>query len=128
MRSANAGWTPFARDRREILYIARVATGSRSRPRCVVLVTGGWCSADAAEPGALGGGRGACMCDWRARRGVPGERGAWRARADRAAAASARAPPAPCERRRVYGYLRELPAPRAKGTREAVGARRGRAR
>lgn len=77
---------------------------------------------------ALGGGRGACMCDWRARRGVPGERGAWRARADRAAAASARAPPAPCERRRVYGYLRELPAPRAKGTREAVGARRGRAR
>lgn len=53
---------------------------------------------------------------------------AWRARGDRAAAASARAPPAPCERRRFYGCLRELPAPRAKGTREALGAHRGRAR
>lgn len=89
------------------------------------------------------------MCDWCVRVasvhcgvcGVCGECGewtgtartrlrreAWRARSDRAVAASARAPPASCERRRFYGSLRELPAPRAKGTREALGAGSGRAR
>lgn len=136
--SANAGWTPFARDN---FFIAREARFERVRCRAwsyaiVYQVYGAFGLAVRCGSGRFWS---ELRLGWRqgseARRV---QRKAWRARAERRSrppvAGRSRSAAGPmsgarsARRRLFYGYLRELPAPRAEGTREAVGAGSGRAR
>lgn len=125
---ANAGWTPFARDKFLVAREARVYSAYAScrawsyaivqwwsaRAGGAVWTCGGAVRRSGPGPAADGAGGG---------RELSGGNGSGSgARRFRPAAGPMSA--AGCARRRLfYGYLRELPAPRAKGPREASAGR-----